>query len=129
MMINLQLEATEDPDDAASATRTFQISRQALEMSAALVEMLTHCKDGGAIPIMNIPAVVVEKVVEYLEHHKDDKKQPAGDSDDSDDEGGEGGDYRPNADDFKPFDEWDTRFFAVEDNLLLHLCRVRCSLD
>jgi S-phase kinase-associated protein 1 len=79
-MTDQQLKSADDADDeilqlkGSNGDEIFQVPRTAAMMSKTISHLLEDLDDGtkDAIPIPNIEAAILKKVIEYMTHHKDD---------------------------------------------------------
>ncbi|RMJ21478.1 hypothetical protein PHISP_07654 [Aspergillus sp. HF37] len=92
------------------------VDRDVAERSVLIKNMLEDLGDSGeAIPIPNVNAAVLNKVVEWCDHHKHD---PPSTHDDDD--------SRRKATDI---DEWDQKFMQVDQEMLFEIILAANYLD
>ncbi|KAJ3209664.1 hypothetical protein HDU83_009722 [Entophlyctis luteolus] len=97
----------------------FVVDRPVAERSLLLRNMLEDVGDAddSPIPLPNVSAFILKKVIEYCDHHRNDPLPTADDEKDAAfDAPGSVGRRRAAADDI---DEWDAAFIKVENNELL----------
>ncbi|RJE26022.1 hypothetical protein PHISCL_01624 [Aspergillus sclerotialis] len=92
------------------------VDREVAERSVLIKNMLEDLGESGeAIPIPNVNAAVLSKVVEWCEHHRND---PPSNHDDDD--------SRRKATDI---DEWDQKFMQVDQEMLFEIILAANYLD
>ncbi|KAL7412799.1 putative negative regulator sulfur controller-3 [Mrakia frigida] len=103
-----------------SDKETFSVDKEVAERSVMLKNMLEDVGDSPdqAIPLPNVTANVLKKVLEYCEHHRTDPLPVA--SDENADEN-----RRRTTD----IGEWDAKFIAVDQEMLFEIILAANYLD
>jgi S-phase kinase-associated protein 1 len=93
------------------------VAREVAERSILIKNMLEDCLEiDQAIPIPNVNAAVLTKVLEWCEHHKNDPAPAADDDTDS----------RKKSTDIE---EWDQKFMQVDQEMLFEIILAANYLD
>lgn len=103
----------------SSDNETMEVEKSVAERSILIKNMCSDLGDEAmteAIPIPNVNAAVLKKVIEWCRHHKDDP--PATNEDDSD--------SRKKTTDI---DEWDAKFMQVDQEMLFEIILAANYLD
>lgn len=94
-----------------------RVARDVAERSILIKNMLEDCIEiESAIPIPNVNAAVLNKVLEWCEHHKNDPVPAADDEADS----------RKKSTDIE---EWDQKFMQVDQEMLFEIILAANYLD
>ncbi|KAJ3236274.1 hypothetical protein HDU81_010951 [Chytriomyces hyalinus] len=106
----------------SSDSQLFKVDRTVVERSVLLKNMLEDVGDADELPIPlpNVNAAILKKVIEYCEHHKSDPLPAAEEDKDSTDPS------KRRSDDI---DEWDASFIKVENELLFEIILAANYLD
>ncbi|KAJ3102278.1 hypothetical protein HK100_004392 [Physocladia obscura] len=105
----------------------FSVERTVAERSVLLKNMLEDIgdSDDSAIPLPNVNAGILKKVLEYCERHKNDAL-PATDTAPDVDDFGAAAQKKSGSDDI---DEWDSAFIKVDNDLLFEIILAANYLD
>ncbi|KAJ3026457.1 UNVERIFIED_CONTAM: hypothetical protein HDU68_005632 [Siphonaria sp. JEL0065] len=106
----------------SSDAHEFTVERAVAERSVLLKNMLEDVgdSDDSPIPLPNVNAVILKKVLEYCEHHKTDPLPNPDEDKDNLDPG------RRRADDIE---EWDADFIKVDNEILFEIILAANYLD
>ncbi|TPX72115.1 hypothetical protein SpCBS45565_g00717 [Spizellomyces sp. 'palustris'] len=105
----------------ASDNQQFTIEKAVAERSMLLKNMLEDVGDAGEpIPLPNVAGLILKKVIEYCEHHKEDPVPSAEEDKDAFESS------RRKADDI---DEWDAQFIKVGNEELFEIILAANYLD
>ncbi|KAJ3364180.1 hypothetical protein AMAG_15409 [Allomyces macrogynus ATCC 38327] len=104
----------------SSDNEKITVAQDVAVRSMLIKNMLEDIGDAedAEIPLPNVTARVLKKVIEYCEHHKNDPMPPA--------EEDELGDERRRSDDI---DEWDADYIDVEQELLFEIILAANYMD
>ncbi|KAJ3214315.1 hypothetical protein HDU67_001806 [Dinochytrium kinnereticum] len=101
--------------------KTFTLEKEVAERSMLLKNMLEDVGDSEApIPLPNVTGKILEKVIEYCIHHKDDPLAPPEEEKDAFDTS------RRRSDDIE---EWDAQFIKVDNEELFDIILAANYLD
>ncbi|KZT60467.1 E3 ubiquitin ligase SCF complex, Skp subunit [Calocera cornea HHB12733] len=101
-----------------SDNETFTVDKKVAEKSVLIKNMLEDVGESDqAIPLPNVTASVLKKVLEWCEHHKDDPAPPENEDKD---------DTRKRTTDIS---EWDQKFIAVDQEMLFEIILAANYLD
>ncbi|BFZ53872.1 hypothetical protein PYCC9005_000903 [Savitreella phatthalungensis] len=105
----------------SSDNSTFEVDREVAEKSVLLKNMLEDVGDAdeGPIPLQNVNANVLKKVIEWCEHHR---KDPAVERED---EVSALSKKQSSTD----MSEWDTKFMSVDQEMLFEIILAANYLD
>nr|AAX47094.1 SconC [Paracoccidioides brasiliensis] len=105
------------PSDEPEDGRGIEVERVIIERSILIKNMLEDLGDSGEpIPIPNVNKAVLEKVIEWCEHHRNDP--PTTNDEDYDSR-------RKTTD----IDEWDQKFMLVDQEMLFEIILAANYLD
>lgn len=106
-------------NDSGGEPKVFEVPKEVAEMSLTVKNMIDDVGDGGVpdvpIPLPNVSAKILEKVIQYCDHHH---KHPTPQSDDKKDE--------KRTDDISA---WDSEFCRVDQATLFELILAANYLD
>jgi len=119
-MSKVKLQSSDDHE--------FEVDFELIKKSVTLKNMLEDIGEGEdmPIPLPNITANILEKVIEYLEHHKND---PSPNDDDENKEEKEEKEEKKDDKRTDNIDEWDTNFMKVDQATIFELILASNYLD
>ncbi|KAG0368909.1 putative negative regulator sulfur controller-3 [Gamsiella multidivaricata] len=101
----------------SSEMQEFKVDKEVAQRSVLIKNMIEDVGESEApIPLPNVSAAVLAKVIEYCEHHRNDPEQVPDESDDP----------RKRSNDIE---EWDMKFIQVDQEMLFEIILAANYLD
>jgi len=101
----------------SSDNEQFEVERAVAERSGLISSLLADTGSTDApIPLLQVSSNILQKILEWCEHHKNDPKQPTEEIDESRKRSTE-------------INEWDQKFLAVDQEMMFELILASNYLD
>ncbi|KAF8318660.1 putative negative regulator sulfur controller-3 [Clavulina sp. PMI_390] len=106
----------------SSDGQTFTVDDPVARRSGVIASVLEDCGYDEAIPLLNVPADVLAKVLEYCDHHQNDPTPPPD------------GEWNSGSADLKarrssPIDPWDAQYITCDQETLFEVIQAASYLD